>query len=678
MATARVGVDVGGTFTDSVLVDEDGRLHITKVRTSNDDISRGFLSGLEAVAERGDVGLPEISYLAHGTTVATNAIVEQKFDRTALITNTGFGDLLEIGSQRRRRLYDLWSPEPPPLVPRERCLEVKGRIGPQGEVVEPIDDEDIRLAARKLEEMEIESVAVTLLFSFVNSEHEDRIEEILRQELPGVPVSLSSRVAPEFREYLRASTTVLNASILPRVGGYIGRLASELERREVSAPLHLMQSNGGVTHAGVARDVPVALAASGPAAAVLGAARIGEAIGEKNLMVFDMGGTTADVSLVIDGELQLRFLGEHGGHEVNYPQVDLLSVGAGGGSIAGVDEYGRLTVGPRSAGSSPGPACYGTGGQLPTVTDAHAVLGVLSPDHPLGGEVEIDLEAARRAITEHVAEPLGMSLEEGATAILRLANANMTNALRIITVARGHDPRDFALAPLGGAGPMHVCAIAEELGVSRIVLPKYPGVGAAFGLLLSDIRHDLRQGWQRPTEEIVVDEFVGVVEGLRERGRALVGGGDAVRLRFEADIRYTGQAYSLTVPLPVDELEPEAALEAAVQGFHALHQRLYDYSPSVTTTEIVTLRLSAVEPATSDLESGAAGGSPDPTQEWRDVWLDGAWTACRIHKRDEMAPGTEVVGPAVIEQEDATTVVTPGWEGEVADGGNLVLRKAVA
>jgi len=675
--SARIGVDVGGTFTDAVFVGDDGRFRIAKVRTSAGDVSQGFLDGLDLVAERGKTALTSITYLAHGTTVATNAIVQRRFDRTAFITNEGFGDMLEIGTQRRHRLYDLWSPEPTPLVPRERCFEVAGRISPEGEVVDPLDEDSVRRTAAVLRELEVESVAVTLLFSFVNPEHELRIAAILEQELPGIPVSLSHEVAPEFREYLRANTTVLNASVLPLVGGYIGRLVEALGDRQVPAPLHLMQSNGGVTTADVAGRMPVALAASGPAAAVIGAARIGEAVGERDLMIFDMGGTTADVSLVLEGQPQLRFLGEHGGHQVNFPQVDLLSVGAGGGSIARVDEFDSLAVGPQSAGSDPGPACYGTGGTEPTVTDAHAVLGVLSPEHLLGGSVTIDVEAARTAVREHVSDRLGMSVEEGAAAIVRIANANMTNALRIVTVARGHDPRDFALVPLGGAGPMHVCAIAEDLGVTRVLLPRHPGVGAAYGLLLSDIRHDLRQGWVRATDEVDASELEEVVTALREKADTLLvgsGGLDGAELVFEADLRYTGQAYSLTVPLPAENgVGP--ALDAAITAFQDLHQRLYDYSPSVTTTEIVTIRLSATDPAgRTELVADQAADDSLPVGQ-RQVWMHGEWRRCDVIQRLALAEGDEITGPAVIEQEDATTVVDPGWSGTVVAGGNLILRK---
>jgi N-methylhydantoinase A/oxoprolinase/acetone carboxylase beta subunit len=678
LSTARVGIDVGGTFTDAVLVRDDGSFRIAKVRTSAGDASGGFLNALEQVAARGEMPLTSLSYLAHGTTVATNAIVQRRFDRTAFVTNSGFGDMLEIGTQRRRHLYDLWTPEPTPLVPRDRCFEITGRTGPQGEIIEPLDEASVREAASRMREMEIESVAVTLLFSFVNPEQEQRVAAILEEELPGVPVSLSCEIAPEFREYLRANTTALNASVLPLVGGYIGRLVDALGERQVPAPLHLMQSNGGVSTAEIAGRMPVALAASGPAAAVIGAARMGDAADERDLMIFDMGGTTADVSLVLDGQPQLRFLGDHGGHEVNFPQVDLLSVGAGGGSIASVDEFGSLSVGPQSAGSDPGPACYGNGGTRPTVTDAHAVLGVLSPETLLGGSLALDVEAARAVVTEHVSGPLGISVEEGAAAILRIANANMTNALRIVTVARGHDPREFALVPLGGAGPMHGCAIAEELGVTRIMLPRHPGVGAAYGLLLSDVRHDLRQGWLRATDEIDLDEFEEVIAGLRARAAELLagtGGLDRAELVFEADLRYTGQAYSLTVPLPVGEDGSGEAMASAVTSFRDLHERLYDYSPAVTSTEIVTVRLSAVDPA-GRTELAAAETSGDPMETGRrDVWIDGEWRDCRVLQRSAFAEGDRIEGPAVIEQEDATTVVYPEWHGTVVAGGNLLLRK---
>jgi N-methylhydantoinase A len=680
LATPRAGIDVGGTFTDAVLVDADGALHVAKVRSTPRDASEGFQDALAELGRRSRVAAPELGYLAHGTTVATNAIVQARLARAGLITTAGFRDVLEIGTQQRRHVYDLWTPQPAPVIPRERCHEVAGRIGPGGEEVEPLDEAGVRAVAAALREQAVEAVAVVCLFSFANPAHELRVEAILAEELPGVPVALSCRVAPEFREYLRASTTALNAALLPVAGGYVRRLADRLADEGVRAPLHLMQSNGGVATAATAAELPVGLAASGPAAGVIGAARLGRAVGEEDLLTFDMGGTTADIALVVDGLPQLRFDGDQGGHPVNLPQIDVLSVGAGGGSIASVDAFGSLTVGPQSAGADPGPAAYGAGGTEPTVTDAHLVLGTLNAGRRFGGSVALDAEAARRAVRERVAEPLGLTVEAAAAAILRIANANMADALRVVSVARGHDPRGFALAALGGAGPMHACAIAEDLGVPRVVVPRHPGVTAALGLLLSDVRHDLRRSWIRPTAEVDPAELDAAVAALEDDARERlaasghVGGGATVAC--ELDMRYRGQAYNLTVPLAARPVTAET-LTAADAAFRAAHERAYDYTPSLEETEIVTLRVRATGAVTPpELASRPTRNGAAPAT--REVWEDGGAVTYAVVERDALAPGEPVAGPAIVEQEDATTVVPSGWTGTTGAAGALVLTREEA
>ena len=676
----RAGIDVGGTFTDAVLVDGDGRLHVAKVRSTPRDASAGFRAALAELGRRSDVAAPALGYLAHGSTVATNAIVQGRLGRTGLITTAGFRDVLEIGTQQRRRVYDLWTPQPAPIVPRERSHEVRGRIGPAGEEVEPLSEDDVRAAARALREQAVEAVAVMTLFSFVNPAHEERIAAILEGELPGVPVALSSRVAPEFREYLRASTTALNAALLPVAGAYVRRVSDGLDRDGVRAPLHLMQSNGGVATAAAAAELPVGLAASGPAAGVIGAARLGSAVGEEHLLTFDMGGTTADIALVVGGLPRLRFDGEQGGHPVNLPQIDVLSVGAGGGSIAAVDAFGSLTVGPQSAGADPGPAAYGSGGTEPTVTDAHLVLGTLDAGRRFGGSVDLDVEAARAAVRDRVAGPLRIGVEAAAEAIVRIANANMADALRVVSVARGHDPRAFALVALGGAGPMHACAIAHELGVPRVVVPRHPGVTAALGLLLSDVRHDLRRSWIRPTAEVEPAELDAAVAALeadaRERLAASGHVGAGASIACELDMRYRGQAYNLTVPLAARPVTAKT-LAVADAAFRAAHEHAYDYTPSLEETEIVTLRVRATGAVTPPDWAGAgAGGAGEPRH--RDVWVDGAPTAYAVVERDAFGPGDRIEGPAIVEQEDTTLVVPDGWAGEAGAADVLVLARESA
>ena len=668
-----VGIDVGGTFTDAVRA-SGGRLHVAKVRSTPSDITAGFLDGLDELA--GD-GSPE--YLVHGTTVATNAIVQRRLARTGLITNRGFRDILEIGTQMRPHVYDLWTPLPAPLVAREHCCEVGGRIAPDGSEVEPLSPEDVARAAAAMTAAGVESVAVVFLFSFVDGSHERAVRDALASALPGVPVALSCEVAPEFREYLRASTTVLNAALLPLVGGYVRSLSAQLSGRGVDATLHLMQSNGGIATAQTAARLPAVLASSGPAAGVIGAARLAARVGERDLLTFDMGGTTADVALVVDALPQLRFSGEHGGHPVNMPQVDVLSVGAGGGSIAAVDAFGSLTVGPESAGAVPGPAGYGAGGVLPTVTDAHLVLGVLDCGRPLAGRVALDVDAARQAVSDEVAGPLGLSIEQAAAAILRVADANMAAALRVVSASRGHDPRELTLVAFGGAGPMHACAIAEDLGTARVLVPRHPGVTAALGLLLSDVRHDLRMSWVTATADVLASPggLDAALEGLERDGRALLersGHGSSGEIAFELDMRYRGQAYNLTVGLAPRPATAES-VAAAEEAFVAAHRRAYDYTPSLEETEIVTIRARATAPG-AQFEWELTGGENGRVPAARPVWVDGARRECAVLDRGSLAVGETVAGPAVLEEEDSTVLIRPGWTAHAAADEVLVIERS--
>ncbi|MDX6591360.1 MAG: N-methylhydantoinase [Gaiellales bacterium] len=673
---SRIGIDVGGTFTDAVIVVDD-RVHIAKVKSTPERIEAGFMDGLRELLERAETTANDVGYLAHGSTVATNAIIQRRLARTALITNDGFSDVLAIGTQMRARVYDLWTAEPQPIVPRDLCVGVRGRIGAQGEIVEELDEQSVRDAAVLLRDQGVEAVAVMLLFSFLNPVHELRIGEILAEELPGVPVSLSCRVVPEFREYVRASTTALNASLLPLLGAYIGALRDEVSQEGVGVPVYLMQTNGGVTPADRAQELPIALAASGPAAGVIGGASLASLVGEHEALTFDMGGTTADIGLVIDGLPQLRFSGEAAGMPINLPQIDVLCIGAGGGSIARVDEFGSLRVGPESAGADPGPAAYGHGGEAATVTDAHAVLGTLGGESSLAGGVPLDRELARRAVERAVGVPLGLGVEEGASAILRIANANMANALRVMSVARGHDPRRFALVAIGGAGPMHACSLADELGIPRVVIPRYPGVAAALGLLATDVRHDLRRSWFQPTAEVAVADLDAAFGRLEDEAHALLetsrGASDQFDLSFELDMRYRGQAYNLTVPF-ANRPVTAASIAAAVQDFEHQHHRLYDYTPTVTETEIVTLRVRALA-RIAEIDWTSVERSAEHTDgAERQIW-DGGWRTWRATRRDSLLPGDTLAPETIVEQEDTTVVIPAGWHGTVGAAGTLVLTR---
>jgi N-methylhydantoinase A len=673
----RIGIDVGGTFTDAVIVVDDGHVRIAKVRSTPERIEAGFMDGLRQLLERAGAEAADVGYLAHGSTVATNAIVQRRLARTALITNEGFRDVLAIGTQMRAHVYDLWTPEPEPIVPRDLCLGVRGRLDAAGQEVEPLDADSVRAAAAALRDRDVEAVAVMLLFSFINDDHERRVAEILAEELPGTVVSLSSRVVPEFREYVRASTTALNASLLPLMGAYLGAVTDEVAGEGVSVPLHMMQTNGGVAPAARARELPIALSASGPAAGVIGGARLAELVGESAALTFDMGGTTADIGLVIDGSPQRRFSGEAAGMPINLPQIDVLCIGSGGGSIARVDQFGSLTVGPASAGAEPGPAAYGLGGEDATVTDAHVVLGNLSPESALADGVPLDRELAERAVAAAVGEPLGLVVEEAAAAILRIANANMANALRVMTIARGHDPRRFALVAIGGAGPMHACALADELGIPRVVIPRYPGVAAALGLLATDIRHDLRRSWLQPTAAIVSADLDVEFARLEAEAANLLNTSASVTRSFEfsheLDMRYRGQAYNLTVPFAPRPVTAEA-IAAAEEAFEEEHRRLYDYTPTVTETDIVTLRLRALA-RIPDIDWTVAEEGRRPAVAGTRRVYHGGWRRWTAAGREQLAQDDTIAAETIIEQEDTTVVIPPGWSGRVGAAGTLVLQR---
>jgi len=491
----RVAIDIGGTFTDATLIDEEsGRVSIAKVLTTPTDPSEGFMQAAERALASGGVDAGQVRFVVHATTVATNSIIEGTIARSGFVTTEGFRDLLEIARQVRPTLYDTQFEKPPPLVPRDRAVTVRERLGPTGEVHVPLDDESVREAAALLRREEVESVAVCLLHSYVNPMHEQRVGEILAEELPGIPISLSAEVAPEFREYLRASTTVINSAIRPVVQRYLERIETRLVEAGVQAKLLVMQSSGGVFGSDAAARKPVFMVESGPAAGVIASAHLGATLGRPDILSFDMGGTTAKVGLIQDGRPSVTKDYNVGGHAgagigglslsgypVRTPVVDLVEIGAGGGSIAWVDSGGLLRVGPQSAGADPGPVCYGRGGVEPTVTDANVVLGRLNPAYFLGGEIDLDLDAARAAIEERCAKPLGLDLTRAANGIVEIANAAMVNALHLISVQRGYDPRDFVLVGFGGAGPVHANALARDAEMPTLLIPPSPGIFSEIG-----------------------------------------------------------------------------------------------------------------------------------------------------------------------------------------------------
>jgi N-methylhydantoinase A len=684
--TARAGgyavaLDVGGTFTDVALVHEaSGRLWVTKTPTTPDDPSRGFIAGIDKALGLAGVEAAALRHVLHGTTTATNAILEGKGAATGLLTTAGFRYVLEIGRHdipRRANMF-AWVKPARPVSP-ELIFEIGGRVTVEGEELEPLDETGVRAAARRLRQAGVDSIAVCFLHSYANPAHERRARALLLDEHPGCAVSLSSEVLPVFREFERSMGTVLNAYVQPLVGRYVARLVEQLRPRGITAPLSIMKSNGGVIGADVVRTQAIHTALSGPAGGVIGVRRIGEAAGFADLISVDVGGTSADVCLVRGGEAEVTVEGRVGAWPLHVPMIDIHTIGAGGGSIARVTEDGTLTVGPESAGAQPGPVCYGAGGEEPTVTDAHLVLGRIPP-HLLGGEIALDVGRARRAIEARVARPLGLPLAAAAQGMLDIVNNTMVGALRLVSVERGYDPRDFVLVPFGGAGPLHGAELAALLAMRTVVVPRHPGVLSTLGLLGTEARNDYaRTSLQKPPDydlgaiAAVYAELEGrarewlAAEGVEAAGR---------RLTRMADLRYRHQGFELTVPWP----ERDLAVDGLIARFHERHRRLYTYALADAPVEIVTLRVAAAGRVRRftlpPLDRRGAARTRHPR---RRVYFAGVgWQACPCIDRERLGVGAVVTGPAILEQLDATTVVPPGQRATVDRVGNLVIQAARA
>jgi len=671
----RIGVDVGGTFTDVVVVDEEGRLRGLKTPSTPDRPDDGVVDSLEK-AEREGADPAGVTFLGHGTTVATNAVLEGELPETALVTTEGFRDVLEIGRQDRGDLYDLDFERPEPLVPRDRRLTVPERIGPDGEVVEPLDDADVDALAERLPD--VEAVAVATLFSFRTPDHERAVAEGLREAgYDDLSISLSSEVLPEFREYERTSTTALNAALRPVMETYLDRLSRRTREVGIERQPAVMQSHGGLTGAAAAAETPVNTVLSGPAAGVRGAGYLASAAGHEDVVTMDMGGTSTDVSLVASGEPARTTDWEIAGYPLGVPTVDIHTIGAGGGSIARVDVGGALRVGPESAGADPGPAAYGRGGDRPTVTDAHVVLGRIHPDYPLGGDLSVDVEAAETAVEREVADPLNQSVREAARGILEVARANMERALRVVSVERGHDPRSFALVAFGGAGPLHAPRLAEELSMPTVLVPRLAGVLSGLGLLASDVEHTYVRAVVEPLAEVKADDLASWFDALVAEGRDTLDeeGIDADAMAFERalDLRYAGQSYSLTVPVeaPADDADADV-LSTAADRFHERHEAQYGHANPDEPVELVNARVRAVgEIPDVDVRSSVEGTVDDAVLGERRVGFDDGTREVTVYEHARLPPGSAFDGPAVVQADAATTVVHPGQSVTVDERGTL-------
>ncbi|HVQ77909.1 MAG TPA: hydantoinase/oxoprolinase family protein [Candidatus Binatia bacterium] len=677
----QIGVDIGGTFTDIVALDRAGRLSLTKVPSTPKDLLEGTAAAVTRVLALAGARPADVERFIHGTTVATNAILEQKGAVTAVLTTEGFEDVLELGRMKRSRMYDLaMDPEVPTfLAPRRRRLGIRERLDARGRVLVPLDEAAVAQAVEALRAQGVQAVAVCYLFSFVNPAHERRTREIIAALAPELSVSLSSDVDPTFREYERLCVTAFDAYLGPVVKRYLTGLAATLRELGVKGVPLIMRSRGGIVSASLAARQPVTLFLSGPAGGVIGAAFAAERSGVRDFVSLDMGGTSNDVAVVRNGTPLLAAEGAIGPYPVRTPMVDVNTIGAGGGSVAWIDAAGGLRVGPRSAGAEPGPACYGRGGDEATVTDASVVLGYLNPARFAGGAMALDVGAAQRALAE-IGRRLGVDPVAAAAGIHRVVNARMADQIRLVTIKRGWDPRQFALVVLGGAGPVHGAALAAEMGMPEVLVPEAPGVLAAFGLLAAAIEHHHARTLQAPTEAADLEAINRCLGELDAAGRARMReeGVPAaeVRVAYAADMRYVGQAYELEVAIPVPVTRER--LPEILAAFHVVHERVYGYGRPQQPAEFVNFRAVHTYPLPRPAVTPAAppaGSMADARLGERPAYF-GEFVPTAIYERAWLPRGARLAGPAIVEQSDTTTVIPPGVTALVDEAGTLRLRRA--
>jgi N-methylhydantoinase A len=675
----EIGVDIGGTFTDIVCREIGGGLHVVKVPTTRSDPSEAVIASIAELSRRQGVGAGAVQRFTHGTTVATNAVLERKGARIGLLTTAGFRDVLEIGRQLRKDVYRvILEPETPVfLAPRRYRKGIPERLDATGAIILPLDEEAVLSAADELVKEGIEAIAISFLFSFRNPTHERRAAQLIRQRHPGLALSLSHEVDPAFREYERTVITAFDAYLKPRVDTYLAHLEQGLARAGVGAPLQVMQSRGGLAIAEVARQRPVRLFLSGPAAGVIGGQIAGASASSHDLITIDVGGTSADIALVSRRKPMLRSEGVIAGYAVRVAMVDVTTIGSGGGSIAHLDASGGLRVGPQSAGSEPGPACYGNGGEEATVTDASVVLGYLDPDFFAGGRLKLEPKKAVKAIDQKVAKPLGLTTAQAALGIHRVLNAQMAEGIRLVTVRQGIDPRRYALVPLGGAGGIHATALARELGIHRIVVPRLPGVLSAAGLLAAPIEHEVTAEFATPLKEL---DLGALREKLREIDRQAATlmaaekvAPDEVAIGYFADVCYIGQSYHLEIPLHPDDPDPAGRL---YRDFLEAHDRIYGHSVEspARIVGVRTVHRAGGSDVLDEMRLAPSGGPAEIGR--RDILVAGeaAFVSAIVYDRDALAEGFAFKGPAIVRQTDTTTLVEPGWSCIVDAAGNLILE----
>ncbi|MBU2531882.1 MAG: hydantoinase/oxoprolinase family protein [Alphaproteobacteria bacterium] len=688
----RVGVDIGGTFTDIVFLGQDGTIHTKKISSSTGDYSTAIVDGLEEVFAEASLNGANVDEIRHGTTVASNAILEGKGAKVGLITTGGFRDVLELRTLRMPRLYDMAWQKPPPLVERYLRRTVKERIKASGEIEVALEPEDARAEVRALLAEGVDAIAVCLINSFTNPVHELMIKKIIEEEAPGMIRCISYEVLPEIKEYERTSTTVINGYVMPIVATYLKALRLGLDSADIPAQVLLMQSNGGLTTDSAAAERPINIIESGPAGGVVGAQAIARTKHLDKIITFDMGGTTAKASMVEDGNV-LRaqeyavgagiMVGSRllsgAGYTLKVPAIDLAEVGAGGGSLVRVDSGGAIQVGPESAGAVPGPVCYAMGGEVPTVTDANVVLGYLNPNHLVGGALPLDAGKAREAFLTQVAEPLGLSIEDAAHGAFRIAASNMIRAIRAVSSERGRDPREFSLFPFGGNGPLFACEMATALGMKRIVVPPAPGLFSSFGLLYADLEHHYSRTLRRVTRDADPTEIAAAWNELESQARTqLAADGlapDQIRIRKSAALHYQGQSFDLVVPAPDGTID-EAYLSALAEAFGAEHERMYGHRASThEPVELVSIQVLGIGIREgTGVPERVISSRPEPAvSKPRQVYFgkDLGWLETPIVRRSDLARSKP--GPLIVEEYDATCVIVPGAMAVLDAGGNLVI-----
>jgi N-methylhydantoinase A len=680
MCSLRVAVDIGGTFTDAAVLDEQtGSIAVSKVPTT----PRNFVDGFVGSIGKLEVPAHKTSYIIHGTTVATNAVIQRSLPTTALLATKGFRDLLEImrGNRPVWGLYDIRWKKPTPIIPRHLRFEIAERIDYKGRVLDELDEKQARSVVSRLKQLDVRSVAICLLFANLNPSHERRLAELVMEVIPEATVSLSSDVNPEVREYERTSTTAIDASVKMVVRHYLAQLENTLTGLGFRCPLMIMRSSGGMMSSDLAREIPIHTIESGPAGGVIGAANLPTSLHNKNLLAIDMGGTTFKVSVIEEGRPRVKNEGEvEWGIPYRIPMIDLSEIGSGGGSIAWIDKGGILRVGPQSAGADPGPVCYGLGGKNPTFTDASLVLGRIDPDYFLGGEMKLDARASEETIRKDIAEPLGMDAIEAASGIVKIAEANMLNSMRVSSVARGYDPRDLATVAYGGAGPLVATSLAQALGSPLVLIPPHPGIFSAIGMLYSDMRLDLSRSFMGRIDSIKMNEMADAFNELETKATSTMrkeGFAGNIGIFRTADLRYVGQNYEVATPVPSGDLTDTKRKEI-VDSFNKEHRRLYAHSKPDEPIEMLTLRVAAVgsmlKPALTRIGSGRELEKGQRSERRMYFEETRGYEPTPIYERTALGAGVSVSGPAVIEEMDSTTLVRPGQSAAVDHFGNVVIN----